>query len=784
MIRAMRARSVYKKATVITAAFVLAVSSLTASVPFILSSKVGAVNPSCEIEFSGSHQKCVKTLDEFKSALSTPTVSYIVLNDTIETTSTIVIDRPITINGHDEKLVLTGDQPGWQGKYVLQVYNTKAHLNSVQFEGGDAGLLVNGSEVNLTGNMRFSNHEFGNIELGKGSGVTAMPKLNIPYANSVAGNNNETKDKPFVWTASNVADKATVDSPYLFKGVNRSGDAVNNGAQVWYYANPENTGIATNERTAKVFPSIQAAIDDSSTIAGDTITLNSDIVLDQLSIRVTKGLAIDGRGHTVRTTFDRNINGVSNAGFVVTTSGVTIKNIVVEGNNAGKSAAHGIVIHGVNSVQLDKVTLKNNAAGLIVSGSEVKVSDISTINNNWYGINVDNANASLVVSGASVHEDSNGTPAIFTEKNNAVSIKVSQKYVKETNGLNTAYYYDISNPVATLSPVAAKVNGSIVVEGAVSDDRKLSHYNLSLYRGDVNLSDGGTHVGERVTTKGWPANDWSATSGTQSTVKRTLDTTSLDPGTYQVRLGVRDAANNNHFVVVRFEVDRQAPQVSINDINSAVATPTITGTTDDPTAIIAVTINSVTKTTTPDANGVWSIIWEELDNNTYTIRATAFDGLYSTDAQVATLVVNVQDDGQSGGGGSPTTPVIPGNPSAPGDPQPATEDTESESEPVAAPDTTTTLANGGLPLANFGVIGQQVLGDSTANPQANNGTSEGSPAVEGVSTQNTAAQAVDSDANQGRFMGLAWYWWLLILAGVAMVGWWIAAAVRRRSAES
>jgi hypothetical protein len=45
--------------------------------------------------------------------------------------------------------------------------------------------------------------------------------------------------------------------------------------------------------------------------------------------------------------------------------------------------------------------------------------------------------------------------------------------------------------------------------------------------------------------------------------------------------------------------------------------------------------------------------------------------------------------------------------------------------------------------------------------------------------ETTIAQAVNSDANQGRFVGLAWYWWLLVLAGVAGIGWWISKAARR-----
>lgn len=74
-----------------------------------------------------------------------------------------------------------------------------------------------------------------------------------------------------------------------------------------------------------------------------------------------------------------------------------------------------------------------------------------------------------------------------------------------------------------------------------------------------------------------------------------------------------------------------------------------------------------------------------------------------------------------------------------------------------------------------------VLGDTTTNTgtTANNDNGE----VEGASTLETAAQAVNSEANKGTFMGLAWYWWILIIAAVTGIAWWIISATRKRQAE-
>lgn len=47
----------------------------------------------------------------------------------------------------------------------------------------------------------------------------------------------------------------------------------------------------------------------------------------------------------------------------------------------------------------------------------------------------------------------------------------------------------------------------------------------------------------------------------------------------------------------------------------------------------------------------------------------------------------------------------------------------------------------------------------------------------------TAAAAVDSEANQGKFLGIGWYWWLLGIAALASVAWWVSSAARNRQAE-
>lgn len=70
-----------------------------------------------------------------------------------------------------------------------------------------------------------------------------------------------------------------------------------------------------------------------------------------------------------------------------------------------------------------------------------------------------------------------------------------------------------------------------------------------------------------------------------------------------------------------------------------------------------------------------------------------------------------------------------------------------------------------------------ILGATTDTP---NGT--GAADVKGTTDDKTAV-AVNSDANQGKIFGIAWYWWILILAALVAIAWFIIAAVRRRNEE-
>lgn len=165
----------------------------------------------------------VSTEEELKNAINNDSVTTIELSKDIDITETIVVTKEKIIDGKNHTLKYTGlfkggssDNTVWgnntngRGVYIIQVYNTKAVIKDIKLTGGNAGLLINGSDVKLEGNIDVSGNGFGGIELGQGSGITSVP--NVEMNNVTLVNSSETSDKPTIWidTTEEVAEKITV----------------------------------------------------------------------------------------------------------------------------------------------------------------------------------------------------------------------------------------------------------------------------------------------------------------------------------------------------------------------------------------------------------------------------------------------------------------------------------------------------------------------------------------------------------------------------------------------
>ncbi len=124
----------------------------------------------------------------------------------------------------------------------------------------------------------------------------------------------------------------------------------------------------------------------NSATEGDIIVLGADVTLTS-QLNLSKAITLDGNGHTLHATFTKTDNS-NNSAIGITHDNVTVKNLVVDGT--GSTNLHGINVYLSNGVVLDHVTVSNNGhAGMIVNGSSVEATNLTTTGNSWGAVNVD-----------------------------------------------------------------------------------------------------------------------------------------------------------------------------------------------------------------------------------------------------------------------------------------------------------------------------------------------------------------------------------------------------------
>lgn len=217
-------------------------------------------------------------------------------------------------------------------------------------------------------------------------------------------------------------------------------------------------------------------------------------------------------------------------------------------------------------------------------------------------------------------------------------------------------------------------------------------------------------------------------------------------GTHYLQVRAIDAAGNvsdwsNTFVIT---YDATGPNLNITGSTSATATPTISGTvTGDEDGVVTITFNGITTTVGADGSGNWSYTSPDaLPNGSYPFSATVTDAAgnevtQTADVTVAVVIVTPDD---------PETPEV--------------DETESEVQTVVTPIIT--------PPSENNDEGVQGATDENDDDQGTQGAAIETPAQ------------IDTDASDGSFFGLAWYWWIAILAALTALIWGIAAALRRR----
>ena len=426
------AKALFKKTTLYATAFVLAVSTLTAAVPFILSKEVGAV---------GGVTAIVTDEASLVAAASNPDVNTISIKASFSTAQkTVFSGRNVYVDGNGNKVSFIGDTAGWQGNYVFQSYANTVTIKNLAISGGDAAIYANGATLNLQGTVNVSGNEFGGIEVSQGSGVTTPAILNAGLA---LVNTNEANAKPSAWTDKVSTANATVNGSFTTTthiGTN----------QKQYYLYNANTGIvATNSTTVQTYGTLQAAFDAAH--ANDTIVLNKSIEIPAggVAAHIDTPVAFNGNGLTIKTTSARGSAGdQKNAALIVgsTATGTTVKNLTVEGIS-GSSASHGIIVHAAQNVKLLNITAKNNASGVVVNGAEVTIDGITTAGNNWHGINVDKPGAKLTIKGAISQNEA--APIFVDNRAIAQVVDTDERYDVVAIGASDLYVFDVTGPSIT-----------------------------------------------------------------------------------------------------------------------------------------------------------------------------------------------------------------------------------------------------------------------------------------------------------------------------------------------
>ena len=427
MKRAMRVQAMGKKLTLITTAFVLAVSTLTASLPFILSQQVGAV--------TGSTVDGVSTYQDLKAAFEDPTVGYINLAPkiTIQAPEKLVLTRSdIRVNGNDSTIRYTGANPaGWQGLYVLQAYKVKnVQINSLRLAGGDAGMLINGSEVTLKGNTHpLNDNEFGGIEVSRGVGAADNSLLKLE-GNVWDESFKEVNGKPAAWVVNG---QGQINQSALNSKLTAATHIKSDQTQ--YYLRPANANIvATNVSNGETFASLPAAIADSDTVSGHVIEVKSSTITQ--STTVNKSVTI---------------RGVNNA--VITTSGgaklftVLANNVVFE--NLTFNKIDTVDQHFIG-VQSDNVTIRNNQFSAQYNlQANLGTTRAIEVSGGVDNLTVSNNQFNNIRQPAYINDTSNGT--------------ISNNYVNNTRGWvveNSSDFTFTGNSWGTNAIDIALINGS------------------------------------------------------------------------------------------------------------------------------------------------------------------------------------------------------------------------------------------------------------------------------------------------------------------------------------
>ncbi|APD89099.1 Ig-like domain repeat protein [Alteromonas mediterranea] len=148
-------------------------------------------------------------------------------------------------------------------------------------------------------------------------------------------------------------------------------------------------------------------------------------------------------------------------------------------------------------------------------------------------------------------------------------------------------------------------------------------------------------------------NEYTATNNGNGTWTLADDVVAtLAEGSYPTSVSATDAAGNTVTNSGTVVIDTTAPTVAINDLTTNDTTPELTGTVNDPNAVVVVTIDGNDYTATNNGNGTWTLadnIVALLAEGNYTATVTATDAVGNSDSATGSIVIDTSIDENNNG---------------------------------------------------------------------------------------------------------------------------------------
>ncbi|WP_157091356.1 pectate lyase-like adhesive domain-containing protein, partial [Paenibacillus antarcticus] len=271
---------------------------------------------------------------------------------------------------------MAGELNKWQGVYGIQVYNAiEVTLEDVTARGADGGILVNASEVELTGETIVSANEFGGIEVSKGK--TEGLSNSVLTVTGTLVNGSEAYKQPTIWLVNG---QGTVSGGALATNTTIKNDQT----QYYLVAGNAKAPVATVANVANI-DELKTALE---TEAIKTINITNSITDIAEALVVNHEVTINGGGKTL--TFTDGLNTLADGqrqGILVLANGTKINNLVVvmAGELNKWQGVYGIQVYNATEVTLEDVTARGAEGGILVNASEVELTGETIVSANECG---------------------------------------------------------------------------------------------------------------------------------------------------------------------------------------------------------------------------------------------------------------------------------------------------------------------------------------------------------------------------------------------------------------